>query len=275
MLKTFVSKKNPTDVELMKASSFVIVVNMPNHESLVAGTLLKVTLLAAGIPTTLVDIRDTLIHGETFVWVGVGEREDLEDYFQEQLAKKDFKAIMDRSIFVNRTGEVDVINIADGLVCRLADLATEAGADSFSMRKWAMPSMNFHRNEMDDVLSCQYYRVVGICYDAYYADTKICATLLDLDVEASNGGVVEQKMTLQSMNKPLGRKILEFGIGDGALVQTNTLGPDVHVILRRLGLAKKAFAHISMGCYGVVVYSNSDKPLRVFKELSLLKIQEG
>lgn len=254
-----------------------VIMNLANHESLVAASLTTKTL--RDIPeneldVTLIDIRDVIPDVDQYIWIGCGKQEDVEDYLHGQLPKEEFKRIIANSAFLNRDAETrEKAVYKDGLVYQARE-AIKALTEDSRMMRWCITAMNFYGNNLAPDEVAQYYRLLWACHEQYMYGTQPDSSILEWSPMAGDQTLAEFQVQMKDLNRALSNRTRDCSLGDSGVVQLNTLGKDVYVLLRRLSLGKKDFIHTSMGAYGVIVHTNHPRPLKEFKELSILKIEE-
>lgn len=259
------------------SKSICVIMNIVNHESIVAASLTTATIKGIpenGMTVTLIDIRDAIPKSEQYIWIGCGRQEDVEDYLQGQIPKEDFRQIIATSVFLNRDAETrEKAVYKDGLVYQARETIKGLTEDSRMMR-WSITAMSFYSNDIPPEEVAQYYHLVWMCHDQYMYGISPAFDILDMGVYAGEERMNEFLSSMKQMNTAMSNRTRDCSLGDSGVVQLNTLGKDAYVLLRRLSLGKKDFIHTSMGAYGVIIHTNHHRPLKEFRELSILKIEE-
>lgn len=273
MMNIFGSKKTVTVAELLGREKVCAIMNLPNHESLVAASLFKQAVEKdQGIehePTQVIlsDIRDPLPKAQSYFWFGCGSRAQLSEYYKNQIAKNDLDAIMEASVFIS----------GDELVHQTGVMLQSNNRKAASLFRWSVVSAAFHslpdqEAERESGRVVQYYNLIDYCYRSYKENVDF-VDYDDFAAEASQATMEEFAKQHQKLNKVLGRKAREYMVAGVSFFQINMLDETVYAILRRIALGNNKAIHISMGSYGAITYTNKCINPEVLPNISTLVIQ--
>ena len=248
----FGKKAGRTPTELLEAQHQCVVFNLIDHESVVAANLYKASTPLANV--TLVDIRDPIMPADSYLWLGVGSRDQLVAFYEKSIPHSQLVEIMDSSVFIERPS----------LMKKLSDLVCErnGGIEKAPLlAKWTISSDLFHSNTKEAERIVRYYEVLKLCHEAHVRGGDAAEEIAIVSSETDEAAVKAFKLDQKEINKGLGRKIrfITYPIKDKGTLpfhQFSTMDNVAYSIIRRCMSAGKNYLHQSMGVYGQIVYSN-------------------
>lgn len=257
----FKKKEERTPVEMLEAQHQCVIFNLLDHESVVAATLYKASTPLANV--TLVDVRDPLHPADTYVWLGLGSREQLTDFYSVALMPQQLNEVMENSVFIERPG----------LMKKLSDLVAErsGGVEKNPLlSKWSISADLFHDNSPEIERIVRYYAALDMCHRAYAHCGDAAEELSTMTLEASPVEVEEFKEKQREINKSLARKIrfITYPTKDSSIHpfhQFTSMDSICYSLIRRCVTCNKNFLHTSMSVYGQIVYSNKRFDKQSFK----------
>ena len=288
-LSKFFSRKQE---ELQTVTSVAVVFNIANHLSLLAATLYSLVrgLHDPDVQVILVDIRDNLPEADRYVWIDAGRPQVLRDALKDRIGsikdpngEKARIALIEKNSIVLETEATDTPSISTTslgkvmmeLEATFPSLEEDSLPRRLAARLWGL-SLAFEQPKVAVEDYESYTRVLEMAYVGYHG-TKI--SLQDLNTAAIDRGEPNEERLLafreeqQFFASLIGRKTRLELIGTTWAYYITAMGPDVYAFIRRIRLAKKPYIHTSMGCYGVVVYTDSplDASVALWKETIVLQ----
>lgn len=243
--------------EILSKGKIAVIFNLPDHESLLAAAMASL-LLKEKAEVILSDIRDPLPESESYLWIGCGNQTSLSGYYADQLDRKDLATVFSSSVFIMRPVK-ERIELEDGLIFQVSDALEDAGVDSVAMKRWAIVSLNWFSSDLAQELVVPYYEVLAKASSLYTGDDVSLSEFTAISQECSESELRDFEQRQVKINKTIARKVRQIPLGDKIFHMVTGLSDDIYGILRRLSLAKKSILHLSMGSYGMVLYS--DKPV--------------
>jgi len=262
MFSFFKKKDNGQDVELLETQHQVVVFNLLDHESVVAANLYKASTPFSNI--TLIDIRDPILPAESYLWLGVGNRESLTNYYRKSVHPEQLQSAMDHSVFIERPD----------LMSKLSDMVVKRNGGSIEksplLAKWNISAQKFYQNDGEVGRLVRYYQVLDMCHKAHAAGSDASDDIINMSVEAGEAEVDAFYAKQRLINKGLANKIrhISYPVADNGLVsfiQFATLDNVAYSIIRRSMSTGKNFIHQSMGVYGQIIYGNRRFDKAVFE----------
>ena len=273
----FFNKKEKVTVgELFQRQNQLVIYNLMDHETVIAANLYKASSPLHNV--TLIDIRDPLLPAESYIWLGVGNRNALMTYYSRDLKPEAAQEVMRNSVFINRPY----------LMSKLSAITIERNGGDIEksplLAKWGISASIFHENgkkpdlehsvryynafEMSQRI-VRYYKALEMCHSAHASGGDASDYIANMGVEASASEVEIFKEKQSQINRSLANKIRHItypvkGGGNLPFIQITTLDSDAFSIIRRCVSTGKNFLHQSMGVYGLIVYSNKAFDSTVF-----------
>lgn len=253
MFDFFKKKGNGTAVEKLEAQHQVVIFNLLDHESIIAANLYKASTVFCNV--TLIDIRDPVLPAESYLWLGVGDRDSLQNYYRKTLNPEQLQTVLDNSVFIERPD----------LLTKLSALVVERNGGGVEktplLAKWNISAKAFYQNNGEVGRLVRYYQVLDMCHDAHVTSGDASEDIVAMSVEAGDAEISAFYAKQQRINKGLANKIrhMTYPISGGSTVsfiQFATMDKVAYSIIRRAMSTGKNFLHQSMGVYGQVIYSN-------------------
>ncbi len=257
----FSKQEEVTGIELVQRQNQLVIYNLMDHESVIAANLYKASSPLHNV--TLIDIRDPLLPAESYIWLGVGNRDSLMAYYDKNLRPGAAAEIMRNSVFLERPC----------LMSKLSAIAVERNGGDIEktplLAKWGISSSIFHTNCDEIERIVRYYKVLEICHAAHTIGGDASDRIACMAVEASDAEVKSFKEKQYRINQSLANKFCHIaypvkGGGKIPFIQMTTLDSVAYSIIRRCASIGKNFLHQSMGVYGQIVYSNKAFDSTVF-----------
>lgn len=262
MLSLFKKEIKMTDAEKLSALHQCVVYNLLDHQSVIAANLYKACTPLCNV--TLIDIRDPLLPAESYLWLGVGSKDQLQAYYEKALQSHQLKEVLSGSVFLERKN----------LMTNLSAIVVERNGGGVErtplLAKWNISSSMFHDNNKDELERIvRYYAVLDLCHEAHSIGTDASEEISNLTTDATVGEVEAFFAHQKRLNRGLANKIRHIvcpvkGGGSLAFIQFSTLDNVAYTIIRRAVSTGKNFLQQSMGVYGQVVYSNRTFDSTVF-----------
>lgn len=253
MFSFFKKKKDALDVEMLEAQHQVVVFNLLDHESVIAANLYKASTPLCNVK--LLDIRDPILPAEAYLWLGVGTRETLTNYYRKSINPEQLHAAMEHSVFIDRPG----------LMGKLSALVVERNGGGIEktplLAKWNISAQGFYLNDGEVGRLVRYYQVLDLCHNAHASGSDASDEIVAMSVEAGEAEIEAFYAKQRLINKGLANKIrhINYPVVDNGVVsfiQFATLDNVAYSIIRRSLSTGKNFIHQSMGVYGQVIYGN-------------------
>lgn len=265
LLLSLGKKKEMTNIDLLRADNQVVVFDLPNHESLIAATFYKLMVEETGRKVTLSDIRDPLPIGDVYIWISLGDRNDLFNFFGSKIQICEIRKIFNKSFFIPWQNPIH----------ETAKLPEVAAYSASVLHKWQIAATLYKQLpeqtdafDHDEIVG--YYKLIKAAYRAYSMNTVTGEEILAINRGATEAEVGAFNEELQAINKVLSRKTLEMNFLRQAFIHTTVLDESVYMLLRRLWMARKKFVHYSAGVYGTVTFTNDPVALRGFDQKNLI-----
>lgn len=259
-------KKESKEIVINKVA---ILFNLANHASLLTAAIYAMLRQETGIQVALVDIRDAFPEDmDAYYWIDSGSPEQHKDFVFSQM-QRPLITMADRT-WVNRLKSCSTIikpndisendrSPIDGIFSKMLMQARDEELIPESihrlMLRFTVLSELFMTPDIDPEDCFIYYEALELAYRFYLGrDVKVDDFLhLSHPTEKELGKFMESQ---KQVNRALLYKRREIRIGSQSVQYLNALTPDLYGLIRRIVLAKKEFAHISMGSYGQVLYAS-------------------
>lgn len=253
--------------------SVVILFNKINHVSLIAATLCeRIYQERVGIAVTLVDIRDIFPeNADRYLWLDCGSPLDFIAYFmpggkypvgKEAELKTWFDNLSKKSlVFTSPTGsEYELEETLLGkLFFHLYEERVARADDQVLFSRYAMLSESWLDERMENDEAAAYTTALHWAYQNYNGAPISLNTLLTL-LTPSESEVQTFLEKQKLLNRALSTRYRTVQVGNRMVYQLTAMGPEVYGLLRRVRMVKKPFMHVSMGGFGMVMYSSIPLP---------------
>lgn len=254
MFEKWISKGSKVlkPVELLEMHHQCVIFNIIDHESVVAANLYKASTPLANV--TLVDVRDPILPADSYLWLGLGNRDQLTAFYEKSIPHDQLTEIMNNSVFIERPG----------LMGKLSEIVTErnGGIEKAPLlSKWKLSADLFHSNSKEVERIVRYYEVLKMCHNAHVRGGDASDEIASISSETDLDAVEKFKEDQKDINKGLAKKIrfITYPVKDTGVLpfhQFSTMDNVAYSIIRRCMSAGKNYLHQSMGVYGQIVYSN-------------------
>ena len=252
-------------------ATVAVIFNLVNHASLMAAVLYTLARREfEEVTITLIDIRDWLpTDMDQYVWVGVSGPALYKQYHQATAGQNATPTInrawcdelVKKSICIDEVDSPQQLSldtvIGQALVSFPGTIDTSPIKSKYHALfvQFAVLSQSFMKDTIEVDNYCAYYAALDLAHSMYFGEFVELADFQEISQHLS-APLAEFNETQKRMAKTLSHKLHEVWIEGYRVQKITTTGVDVYNLIRRIGLSKKAFVHVSAGSYGPVVYSD-------------------